>query len=321
MKLDQALISPLAPLLSGKLTTNLPHRLAVGWSGGADSTALLLALKAAGHQPLAWHVDHGWRAASAEDEAMLSARAEAWGIEYVSARLQGKPAANLEASARQQRYEQFHNWSKETGIDTLCLGHQLDDQAETVCMRMLQGSGVAGCRGMSTTRQWQGLHIVRPLLHVPAQQLRMLLHQAGIAWLEDPSNMDTTILRNLIRHRLFTQIRRQGIDPGELFMRWQRQACRIGQEVDRKSLLLLAQRCGEQGVSWPAWRDTTPAVRARALQQLIGQSLGDGCTPGRRHIRLVETWTQQGGRGGVDLSRCRLYRVSDRLHLVAVKAG
>lgn len=126
----------------------LPHRLAVGYSGGADSTALLLALAGRGHEVVAWHVDHGWHAGSSAVADSLQVRAAAWGIEFHQLRVQLQSDRNREAEARKARFEQFSIWAGEQGIQTLCLAQQRNDQAETVCMRMLQGAGPAGCAGM-----------------------------------------------------------------------------------------------------------------------------------------------------------------------------
>ena len=298
----------------------IPHRVVAAWSGGADSTALLLALKLTGFDVQAWHVDHGWRASSAHEAQQLSAWAQAWAIPFRMGRLADAPATNREAHARQGRYALFEAWSRQSGIDTLCLGHHRNDQAETVCMRMLQGAGPGGCRGMQRERRMGGLRLVRPLLHVPGEQLKHVLRAAGVSWFEDPSNRDETLWRNKIRRRLFPCMARQGVEPVDLFLRWQQQAVRVDAALDRAAGRLL-QAADDGGFClWRAWQTATPAVRARLLQRGVRQLLGDGITPGRRHIELVEIWTQQGGRGGIDLSACRLERRKDRLHLKKAQA-
>ena len=317
--------------LPPNILSMLPADLAVGWSGGADSTALLLALKAAGFQVRAWHVDHGWRTSSADEAQQLARRAAAWGIPFFSVRIEATSEGNREALARQARYEQFRRWAQEQGIRVLCLAHQRDDQAETVCMRLLQGAGVVGSRGMAGERLWDGLRLVRPLLHVPADTLRRSLRQAGLTWLEDPSNLDMSLWRNRIRHRLFPAIRRAGQSPEELFLRWQRQAERLAcildaeaEAVIKAAEIELSESSGfatkDISLLWQQWAGCLPAVRARVLQKLMAIALGESVTPGRRHILLVERWTQQRGRGGLDLSRCRLERRRQRLHLHPVQA-
>lgn len=309
----------------------LPEEVAVGWSGGADSTALLLALKAAGYRVRAWHVDHGWRASSAGEARALAERAAAWGIPFYAARLEPAGNGNREAAARHARYARFRLWAGEQGIRVLCLAHQRDDQAETVCMRLLQGAGAGGCRGMRSERHEGSLLLVRPLLHVPGALLRETLRRAGVDWLEDPSNRDTGLWRNRIRHRLFPAVERAGIRPDELFLRWQAQAELLAARLDAEAGRVLAE--GEAEVSedaasagmdvsllWRSWSACAPAVRARVLQRMMAMVLGESVTPGRRHILLVEQWTNHRGRGGLDLSRCRLQRRRRRLHLQPVQA-
>lgn len=307
---------------------SLPMDLAVGWSGGADSTALLLALAGKGFRVQAWHVDHAWRPTSADEARWLAGQANQWGIPMRSARLAPPTGCNREASARQGRYACFEQWAQQTGIHTLCLGHHRDDQAETVCMRLLQGAGIAGCRGMLAARKQGSLHIIRPLLHTPGSKLRQWLTEAGISWLEDASNRDLSIRRNDIRHRFFPAIAAAGIDPADFFLRWQTQAAQLTEELEADVERLLPERLAwrhddEQGafIPWCLWSAAPPPVRARLLQKMMAFILGEGATPGRRHILLVEEWTQKSGLGGLDLSRCRLQRRRKHLHLCRTTAG
>ncbi len=304
---------------------SLPQQLAVGWSGGADSTALLLALKQAGHEVQAWHVDHGWRDSSRHEAASLAAQAASWNIAFFCARLSSPTGKNREAEARQGRLQQFQIWSRKNGISTLCLAQHLEDQAETVCMRLLQGAGAGGCRGMWRQRQFDELRIVRPLLHLSVQDLRQALSNAGVRWFEDPSNTDMSIWRNRIRHQLFPAIAQAGISPHELFLRWQQQAELLAQRIDQatdKIWLSEIQTTPDcVTIPWALWRSCSSVIRARLLQKMMAQLLGDGVTPGRRHIELVELWSQKSGLGGVDLSRCRLYRKRGYLHLQPTTAS
>jgi tRNA(Ile)-lysidine synthetase-like protein len=310
----------------------LPDEVAVGWSGGADSTALLLALRAKGQRVHAWHVDHAWRDASADEASHLAEVAENWGIPFSSARLTSAPESNREAAARHARYAQFERWAGQQGISTLCLAHHRDDQAETVCMRLLQGAGAGGCRGMQRQRMLGTLQVVRPLLHVPGLELRLALQQADVSWLKDPSNSDLTIWRNRIRHRLFPLVRQSGVSPETLFLRWQQQAEKLAARLDIAADKVinsdktgvsesLTEATKRVSLPWQDWAACDSAVRARVLQKMMARLLGAGITPGRRHILLVEQWTNQNGRGGLDLSRCRLQRKRAYLHLEPVRAG
>jgi len=302
-------------------TAGLPAEVAVGWSGGADSTALLLLLLQRGFRVQAWHVDHAWRESSAAEAQLLARQAQQWGIKLLAARLPAPSRRNREAEARKGRYTQFEQWRLATGISTLCLGHHRDDQAETVCMRLLQGAGITGCRGMRRQRKHAGLELVRPLLQVSAIELKAVLKLAGINWLEDPSNHDMTVWRNRIRHRLFPTIERANTSACDLFLRWQAQAERLAIQIERETDLLLAHASspGQDAQSaclpWLMWSDCSAPVRVRLLQKMMAFVLGEGVTPGRRHILMIEAWTLRGGHGGLDLSRCRLLRSRNHLHL------
>jgi len=300
----------------------LPERLAVGFSGGADSTALLLALHHAGHEVIAWHVDHGWRADSAREADALRRQMDVWGIEFHSASVDATSASNREAIARKARHAQFALWAKAQGIRTLCLAHHRDDQAETVCMRMLQGAGVTGCAGMQPVWELDHLSIVRPLLRVPKSALKAALRQAGVRWLEDASNRDTTLMRNHIRLHLFPYIQKNGVDPSDLFGRWQMQASRLAVILNEQARAAgIQQRPGVVSMSWDAWQKMPIPVRACVLQHMMATLFGEGVALGRRHIELAESWLRKGGREGIDLSRCRLSHRGEDLQLSAAKVS
>ncbi|MDQ6978653.1 MAG: tRNA lysidine(34) synthetase TilS, partial [Mariprofundaceae bacterium] len=246
------------------------HTIAVGWSGGIDSTALLLALKQAGHTVQAWHIDHGWHAQSAAWGHALQQQAQAWGIPYLHHRLTLPAANNREAAARQGRYQAFSALAAEHPIRLLCLAHHADDQAETVCMRLLQGAGIQGCCGMRARRSMFNMQLARPLLHVRKHELTQALQQAAITTLEDPSNCDTSLWRNHIRHRLFPAIVRSGYTPTSLFHRWQQQALRLNSIIHQQADLITITR-EQKGchVVWSQWSEQPQAIRVAVLQRMV----------------------------------------------------
>lgn len=294
---------------------NIPQTIAVAWSGGVDSTALLLALANTGRHVQAWHVDHGWHAASGEQAKALAGLAESWGIPFVHRSIAASER-NREAMARQGRYQAFAELADETGVHTLCLGHHRDDQAETVCMRMLQHDGVFGLRAMQPEQVRQGLHLLRPLLHVSRRDLQKALQQQGVTWLEDASNVDASLWRNRLRHGLFPAMVSKGVDPVELYLRWQKQAVLVAGKIE-DAAACVATSCERDAcwLSWAGWSACEPAVRAFLLQKMMRHVLGEGQVAGRRHIVLVEAWTARGGCQGLDLSRSRLSHEQDRLYL------
>ncbi len=183
-------------------------------------------------------------------------------------------------------------------------------------MRMLQGAGVHGIRGMQQVRPRDRITICRPLLYLPQSEIAAALQAVGVAWHEDPSNEDLTLWRNRLRKEFFPAISRAGVDPVQLFTRWQYQAEKIAGLINRH-LDPIDIECDDKGcwLDWRVWQAQPPLMRAYLLQRMMHKLFGGGVVAGRRHIEQVDAWMQKGGQGGLDLSRSRLMRKDGRLQL------
>lgn len=163
----------------------------VAVSGGADSVALLLLLRAAGRKVAAVTVDHGLRAGSADEAGAVAALCATRGIPHSLLHWSGWDGrGNLQDRARQARLALIAEWAHRRGIKAVALGHTLDDQAETFLMRLARGSGVDGLAGMRPAAEVEGIVWLRPLLAVRRADLRIWLTTEGVDWVEDPSNSD-----------------------------------------------------------------------------------------------------------------------------------
>ena len=192
-----ALMAPLGPF-------EARPRLAVAVSGGADSLALaLLAVdwaRARGGSVTGFVVDHRLRDGSAAEAADACARLQRHGVAWRRLTLQGLLAGpGLAERARAARYDALRAACAEAGILHLLLGHHAADQAETLAMRELSGSGPAGLAGMAALVETASLRLLRPLLPVPPGRLRATLRAIGESWAEDPSNTDLRAMRPRLR--------------------------------------------------------------------------------------------------------------------------
>ena len=193
-------------------------RLLVGVSGGSDSVGLLWLLAAEapgrGWSITVGHIDHGLRAESADDARWVRSLADARGLPCLV--LQARPGAagpgrgrSPEEQARRLRRQGLRRLARRCEADWIVLGHTRDDQAETVLLHLLRGSGLRGLAGIAERRgPW-----LRPLLEITREDLRALLRDAGQTWLEDPTNREERFLRNRIRHRLLPILRTE-FQPG-----------------------------------------------------------------------------------------------------------
>ena len=156
-------------------------------SGGADSVALLVLACATNLNVTAWHVDHGLRENSHTEAALVAQLAAQLGAQFETRTVSVEQGANTEARAREARYAALPS-----GVMT---GHTADDQAETILINLLRGSGTRGLAGMQPTSQ-------RPLLQLRRNETVALCNALGIAVFNDPSNDDERFQRNRIRHEV-----------------------------------------------------------------------------------------------------------------------
>lgn len=185
---------------------DLPKRLLVGLSGGADSVALLLFLLDAGAQVTAVHVNHGLRGdASDGDEAFVRELCETRGVLLLTYRAE-PPANPSEDWARRVRYGFFRQAMQASQADALALAHHRDDQTETLLLHLLRGAGLTGLTGMSADTTVEGMRILRPLLGVSRAELRAYLNERGQNWREDVSNADPRYLRNALRAEVLPKL-------------------------------------------------------------------------------------------------------------------
>ncbi len=170
--------------------------LLVAVSGGPDSVALLALLAAWARMPgrpaiHAATVDHGLRPESADEAAAVTGLCAKLGVGHETLRWEGmKPASRVQAEARRARYALLANEARRLGGATLVTAHTLDDQAETMLMRLAHGSGPSGLSGMRARSEVNGIALVRPLLGFSKARLVATAEARGLPFVRDPSNSD-----------------------------------------------------------------------------------------------------------------------------------
>jgi tRNA(Ile)-lysidine synthase len=187
-----------APVPAGTDLTGLEPPVVVACSGGPDSLALLAVAGDAGLAPVAVYVDHGLRPDSARDGDVVRAAAAQLGVEAREVRLRIEPGGNVEARARDARYRALEEARVGLGATTVLVAHTADDQAETVLLNLVRGSGASGLAGMPARRG----SVVRPLLGVRRAEVRALCTALGLRPVDDPTNRDPAHRRNWVRHEV-----------------------------------------------------------------------------------------------------------------------
>src|SRR6266496_4226811 len=175
-------------------------------SGGPDSIALMwLAARwrstlARGPRLIAVTVDHGLRSEAAAEAREVKRLARSLDLPHRTLRWTGpKPTTGLPAAARAARYRLLAQAARASGATHILTAHTRDDQAETLLMRMLRGSGIAGLAAMARESERDGLLLARPFLDISKSQLIATLEKAKVGFADDPTNRDTSFTRPRLR--------------------------------------------------------------------------------------------------------------------------
>ncbi len=191
---------------SGGALADPARPLAVAFSGGADSTALLLAALRVWPQRAvhALHVHHGLQPAADAFAEHARERCAAWGLGCQVLHVQVRRARgdSLEEQARLARHAALARAARDLGCAWLLLGHHADDQAESLLLALLRGAGPAGLAAMPPEVRRAGVWLGRPLLECPAPRLRAELDAGGVPYVRDPMNEDPALRRGRIRGEL-----------------------------------------------------------------------------------------------------------------------
>lgn len=260
-------------------------RLAVAVSGGSDSLALMLLASAwargLGGEAVGITVDHRLRPDSAAEAAGVGRRLASRGISHhILPWTEAEAGSGLQAAARAARYRLLTGWCREHHVLHLLLGHQQDDQAETLMLRLARGSGVDGLAAMSGSANTIDVQLLRPLLDIPREGLRDYLRGQGEDWVEDPSNQAERFDR--VRWRKFLAAERISADRLALTAR---QLGRARQALEADAALLAAESVTIHGCGY-ARLDVEPLCAAAdevglRLLAAVTRTIGGGDFPPR----------------------------------------
>jgi len=185
--------------------------LVVGVSGGPDSVCLLHTLNHLGFRIIAVHVNHGLRPEADEESEQVKLFADNLGVDFFACRVDVMKYANdasvsVEEAARTLRYRSLFEQAKEYDARAVVVGHNADDQVETILMHLLRGSGLAGMKGMeyrTLPNPWSvDIPLVRPLLSTWRTEIQKYVEDHHINTIFDTSNLDVSFFRNRFRHKL-----------------------------------------------------------------------------------------------------------------------
>lgn len=263
--------------------------IALAVSGGADSLALLHLLSAwrkalsdDGPQMTVLTFDHALRAQSAAEAEFVAERAKSYGLPAKTLLWKGaKPASNIQETAREARYQALLTYCLQNRITALLTAHHMDDQAETLLMRLARGSGVDGLSAIPQTSMRSGVTLLRPLIDVPKIALVATLEAAGLDWVEDPSNANEDFERVRVRN-LMHQLESLGLTAEKLALTAKRmRRARHALEAETQTFMASAATLHNAGFCQMEFAALSQAPQEIALRALICvlQAVGGNARP------------------------------------------
>ncbi len=275
-------------------------RIVVGVSGGPDSIALLHCLVALRDEwaftLIVGHLNHGLRKDSAGQEADFVKRvAGDLGLAYKTdtqdvKRFCREYGRSLEEGAREVRYRFYGAVAREVDARRVALGHQADDNAESIMMHLLRGTGPKGLTGIPPTRDgW----IIRPLIDVSRKTIIQFLRENGLSYVEDASNRDPRYLRNRIRHELFPMLHASyGFQAVPVLTRLaetlrEEEAFWDGRVARAFRHALVGREATRIVLSIKHLKALPPALLRRSIRYAVGELKGDVRGLEQKHVALV----------------------------------
>lgn len=315
------LMQPLGPFEPGPVV-------AVAVSGGSDSMALALLAQAwaakQGGKLLALTVDHGLREGSRAEALQVGRWMKRLGISHRILTWTGdKPQSGRMETARLARYALLEEACAKHGVLHLLTAHQLEDQAETLLLRLARGSGAEGLAAMAPVLSLRHVRLLRPLLGATREGLRAFLKSRGQDWIEDPSNDNPAYERARLRQHapllagLGLSAEALAASAGKLY--------RLRRHLEDETAGLLARHVSLHplGFAWAECRilEEPSETLVRAFARLLASLGGSAYLPAPDRVEaLLAAMRSENWRGGT-LAGCRLARRLGRLLIVREAAA
>lgn len=262
-------------------------RLIVAYSGGIDSTALLYLFAQAGVAQLhAAHVHHGLQATADEWAARCADQAAALGVPFSALHVSvaADHPAGPEAAAREARYAALRGLMQPG--DVLVTAHHLDDQAETVLLRLLRGSGVQGLAAMRGLETFEPGLLWRPLLQTSRAQLQEYAQAHELKWIDDPHNSDDRYARSWLRKQIMPLLQQRWPAAADSFARSAALAAEAADLLEEVAAADCAAANAGQGLSITALQRLSPARRMQALRWWLARIDGLSPVPYKTLVRI-----------------------------------
>jgi len=304
----------------------LGDRLLVGVSGGADSVALLLALYELRHdlgfEIVVGHFNHALRKSAARDQSFVSGLTGRLGLRFVTETNRKKvpQKGSVEEFARDCRYDFLLRSAKRVRAESIALAHTQDDLAETVIMRILRGTGLAGLRSMTFKSSRQKVAIIRPLLNISRSEVEGFLKKKKIGFVHDPTNNSLEFTRNKVRLKLIPYLEKHFAPDTKERLAILADSAALDYAFLEGTLEKVLYRVTERGaiLSAPFSRQH-PAMRRMVLRSLLERFRPGGQALSLKHIDLIDKFITSSVKGEMFLpGGVRFIKKQNKIKLITL---
>ena len=274
----------------------------VACSGGSDSMALLHFLNTNREkldiEVVAIHVDHGTRANDVRDALFVADYCKENRIRFHKFKVECKVLARkkkltMEEACREGRYGIFKSLKDRGIVDVMAIAHHQSDQAETVLLHILRGSGLSGASGMSYVRD---NYYVRPFLDVSKQEIMAYVYENDIPFVEDETNAENNYSRNILRNKVFPELRKIWPKVDENLCNFAK-ICKEDDKAIRSLMNFDAVLYGSKNIKIPVSYFLYPMAQVSRLLFDCFEKLGVDCNIEQRHIELIYKLATAGENG------------------------
>ncbi len=314
--------------------------LVVAVSGGPDSLALLGLLHEVAQRNVfhihAAHLDHGLRGQESDEDARhVQGVCNRLGVPVATekadvAALRARYGLSWEAAARQARYDFLARVARMVGASAVALGHTADDQAETVLLHLLRGTGIRGLRGMLPLSRWRSRDgdseavLVRPLLGVTRQETEVYCASHGLVPRYDSSNLEERFTRNRIRHSLMPRLRGYNPSVAQALVRLAgtvaRDVAYIDQQVQVAWSSIATREPWGIRLYRHAFNELHPSLQTHTLQRAYAEVAGEAQDMNLAQIEDMRRLSEQGAGRAVSLGHGLRFFTSDQELWISRKA-
>jgi tRNA(Ile)-lysidine synthase len=272
------------------------ERVLVGVSGGADSTALVLALRELGYQVAVAHLNHGLRGSEsdADEQAVKALATDLDVLCFTQSVSLPKDRGNIEAAGRAARQEFFRSVMQTHGFTKLALAHNREDRVETFLLHLMRGAGTEGLVSMAPVVE----ETVRPLIETSRPEIESYLKDLGRSWRTDATNLDMSFARNRMRHEVIPKL--ASLFNAQLQDTLSRTLTLMEDEdlwMKTEAISWFERAGGLSGLDVRTLNELPTALARRVIREGLRESLGDLTDLTFEHIEAIRGLLE-GGKSG-----------------------